>query len=207
MEEQVKSLLAEGENEQTKFFLNTDNREDLARTLTALANTKGGYILIGVRKNGKVAGIEPSESYSSLMESSSELCLPAVELAINTIQFDHKIMMLVNVPKSQTLHKVIENDELNLYIRYHENSIKTNQVLQKFLELGLENRTISVDLSTEESTILELLANNKEISMTQLAKKVDIKRDYLENLLAHLLYKKYITYKVEGEKITFTVAI
>lgn len=207
MEEQVISLLEAGENEKTNFFLNTENREDLARTLTALANSSGGYLLIGVRKNGKISGIEPSECFSSIMESSVDLCLPAVEIEINTIQVGHKIIQVVHVPKSKTLHKVIENEELNLYIRYHKNSIKTNNVLQKFLELKLVNSKLSDAMNEEENTILELLRTNTEISMTQLAKKVELKRDHLENILAHLLFKEKITYKVEGEKIIFSVPV
>jgi len=60
-ERELKKLLASGETE-TVEFKETPN-ERFYKTLSALANTKGGMILLGVDKKGSITGVEPSSRF------------------------------------------------------------------------------------------------------------------------------------------------
>jgi hypothetical protein len=57
-EENLESIIYQGENERVEFKLNTDNEEDLLETIVAFANKFGGIILIGVDDNGEIKGFE-----------------------------------------------------------------------------------------------------------------------------------------------------
>ena len=52
-EQQLKDLIKQGESEQLEFKLAV-RKEDIAKTLCSLLNTKGGRIIIGVSDNGEV---------------------------------------------------------------------------------------------------------------------------------------------------------
>ena len=60
---ELKRLIAEGEGVQLDFKFRIDDQKKIARTLSAFANTEGGKLLIGVKDNGKINGVNPEEEY------------------------------------------------------------------------------------------------------------------------------------------------
>ena len=63
-EQLIKNLIKQGESGQLEFK-EVVRKEDIAKTLCAFLNGKGGTVLIGVKDDGTVTGIENSESYES----------------------------------------------------------------------------------------------------------------------------------------------
>jgi predicted HTH transcriptional regulator len=55
--------IKEGEHESQDFKFRIDDQKKIARTLSAFANTVGGRLLIGVKDNGKVVGVDPQEEF------------------------------------------------------------------------------------------------------------------------------------------------
>ena len=56
--EQITALTAAGESETLEFKASTGQRREAARTMCAMLNTRGGYVLFGVTPEGKAAGQE-----------------------------------------------------------------------------------------------------------------------------------------------------
>ena len=54
-------LIAQGEHQQQDFKYEISDARKIARTLSAFANTEGGRLLIGVKDNGKIAGVRSDE--------------------------------------------------------------------------------------------------------------------------------------------------
>ncbi|PTM02731.1 MAG: ATP-binding protein, partial [Bacteroidetes bacterium] len=65
-------LIREGEHQQLDFKFRIDSSTKIARTLSSLANCDGGRLLIGVKDNGKITGINPEEEYF-MIEGAAEL--------------------------------------------------------------------------------------------------------------------------------------
>ena len=57
----IHSLIAEGEHQQQDFKFEISDARKIAKSLSAFANTEGGRLLIGVKDNGKIAGIRSDE--------------------------------------------------------------------------------------------------------------------------------------------------
>ena len=55
--EYIHILIAEGEHQQQDFKFEISDARKIARTLSAFSNTDGGRLLIGVKDNGKIAGV------------------------------------------------------------------------------------------------------------------------------------------------------
>jgi len=51
-------LIDQGESETLEFKKSIGEWKEIIKTITAFANTRGGYILIGVSKSGKLPGID-----------------------------------------------------------------------------------------------------------------------------------------------------
>ncbi len=56
-EEELRALLAGGEGQRIEFKAAEADAADLARALTALANSGGGTLLVGVGDDGQVLGL------------------------------------------------------------------------------------------------------------------------------------------------------
>ena len=57
----IKDLVSEGEHELQDFKFEISDAKKIAKSLSAFANTKGGRLLVGVKDNGKMAGIRSEE--------------------------------------------------------------------------------------------------------------------------------------------------
>ena len=59
--EYIRFLIAQGEHVHQDFKFEISDARKIAKTLSAFANTEGGRLLIGVKDNGKIAGVRSDE--------------------------------------------------------------------------------------------------------------------------------------------------
>ena len=72
--EYIHALIAEGEHQQQDFKFEISDARKIAKTLSAFANTDGGKLLIGVKDNGKIAGVRSDEEQSLSLSLSLTYC-------------------------------------------------------------------------------------------------------------------------------------
>ena len=53
----IYKLIEEGEHQQQDFKFEISDARKIAKSLSAFSNTDGGRLLIGVKDNGKIAGV------------------------------------------------------------------------------------------------------------------------------------------------------
>ena len=68
----IHALIAEGEHQQQDFKFEISDARKIAKTLSAFANTDGGRLLIGVKDNGRIAGVR-SEEEKYMIEAAAQL--------------------------------------------------------------------------------------------------------------------------------------
>ena len=69
-------LIAEGEHQQQDFKFEISDARKIAKTLSAFANTDGGKLLIGVKDNGKIAGVRSDEEQYMIEAAARTLLQP-----------------------------------------------------------------------------------------------------------------------------------
>ena len=199
-------MFEEDENTPTCTLENSDNPFELAQHLIALANTKGGILIIGVKKNNKVIGITPESEKHKIAKIIQKYITPSISCFFYEIQEGFKIILHIKVLKSVngTIYFINESKK-EIYLRLNEQTIKANNILDKFYKYRDLNEKISVILSNEESAILNLISISNQISLTQIFKKVKINRDTLEYNLVRLLYRDLI--KISLVDNSFTISL
>ena len=65
----LQQLIAEGEHQQQDFKFEISDARKIARSLSAFSNTDGGRLLIGVKDNGRIAGVRSEEEIYKLNTS------------------------------------------------------------------------------------------------------------------------------------------
>ena len=58
----IHQLVAEGEHDHQDFKFEISDARKIARSISAFANTGGGRLLVGVKDNGKIAGVRSDEA-------------------------------------------------------------------------------------------------------------------------------------------------
>ena len=93
--EKLLEIIARGEGEEVEFKRNVAG---VAETVCAMANTKGGYILVGIDDRGRVTGVEPKEEEK--LVSHLQGLAPLPEISIEKIPINAKVILVVRVKKS-----------------------------------------------------------------------------------------------------------
>ena len=99
MDNYLKKLIAEGENQQLDFKYCISDSRKIARTLSAFANSDGGRLLIGVRDNGSIAGIKSDEEYYMVDTAAHLFCRPEIAFTIKQHITGGKTILEVEVIK------------------------------------------------------------------------------------------------------------
>jgi len=202
MEINIKEIVLQGINQTTAFHTNAENTLEIVETICAFANTNGGVLYIGIRKNGKIVGIEPSETFS-LLNQALDCCKPTVDYTIDFIQLEHKILGIVEIKVSNDLHKIEFEDEWVPFIRINDINVVATTVLKKFLEIKkAKKQPIEIEES-EKEVIIQTISNLKSCSFTQLTKHISIKRERLEQILATMLENSTISFSYSNETLFY----
>lgn len=103
----LKTLISSGENLQIEFKEKIENPDSLAAEMVALANSKGGDILIGVADKGGIKGIEKSIKLEEwIINVARNNCEPALLPEFSYQEIDAKVIGLLHIFQSSEPHRV-----------------------------------------------------------------------------------------------------
>lgn len=201
MHKDLTTLIEEGESNRLVFFQDVDNPIEIAKSICALANSQGGSLLIGVKKNSKIIGIEPSESYSIISQICENYFLSPQPFVFDVHHFSFKVVGEVYIEKTPFLCELVDITKQKMaYLFLGQKVVKANVVLKKFI--ALEKKKSPVLFSETMSNLLAEISHHN-YSYTQLAKVSTLKRNDLENSLADLLYLKKIDVELINDTFYF----
>lgn len=87
-QEFVTKLLKEKEGVRLEFKQRINSQEKIAKTLSAMANTAGGVLLIGTSDQRRITGIDPEEERYMVQVANHVYCVPKVSLEIYEVTID-----------------------------------------------------------------------------------------------------------------------
>ena len=96
----IHALIAEGEHQQQDFKFEISDARKIAKTLSAFSNTDGGRLLIGVKDNGKIAGVRSDEEQYMIEAAARLYCRPEVSYSMQTYQVEGRSVLLVQIDES-----------------------------------------------------------------------------------------------------------
>ena len=105
-EKDIFELINMGESINIEFKESkTSPTKDIYQTICAFLNRIGGYIVLGVKDNGKIAGISPehiSKIKKEIVTSANnpQKINPPVSLTVEEAQVEGKTVLLITVPES-----------------------------------------------------------------------------------------------------------
>ncbi|MGM0377249.1 MAG: AlbA family DNA-binding domain-containing protein [Bacteroidota bacterium] len=190
MKNYLKNLIAEGEHQNQDFKFAINDSKKIARSLAAFANTEGGRLLIGVKDNGKIAGIASDEEYYMVEAAAQRYCKPRVPFETHEWKAAGKTVLEIVVPKSENRpHKApTPQGQYKVYIRVNDQNLLANRILLKVWMRQKKEQGTFFQLTEPEQTLLTWL--NKEsayITHSKFSRIAQISRKKAEKILVNLI--------------------
>ena len=203
--EYVHSLIAEGEHVHQDFKFEISDARKIAKTLSAFANTEGGRLLIGVKDNGRVAGVRSDEERYMIEAAARLYCVPQVECRMRTYQVDGRSVLVAAVDESD--HKPVyakdEDGRRLAYVRIKDENILATPVHLRIWQQSGNPQGELMEVTGREQLLLRLMEENESLSLSEYCRLAHVPRRAAEHLLAKLVRYGIVEPVFEGHKFHF----
>lgn len=189
MSRYILNLIAQGEHQQLDFKFAINDSKKIARTLAAFANTDGGKLLIGVKDNGAIVGVNSDEEYY-MVEAGAQLhCKPEVKFEVNKWVVDGKTVLEIIVAKSDNKpHKAPNKDGTpTVYIRVNDENIIAHSILAKAWAKQHNTKALNIICSERHNYIIQLLDMFGKQTFVQLCKLAFMSEKEMNTILVDLV--------------------
>lgn len=185
----LRDLIGEGEHEQLDFKFEISDARKIARTLSAFSNSRGGKLLIGVKDNGRIAGIRSEEEFHMIESAASLYCRPEVRFESRSLMAEGKTVLEIQV--HEAAHKPIkaqsEDDRWMAYIRLKDQSALAHIVQLRIWEEDAEAEGEVISFTRSEKLLLDHLEQQPGASLQELQQNTGSRRAELIALLTRFV--------------------
>jgi predicted HTH transcriptional regulator len=205
MDNYLKKLIAEGENQKLDFKYCVSDSRKIARTLTAFANSDGGRLLIGIRDNGSIAGIRSDEELYMVETASHLFCRPEIEFTIKQHITLGKTILEVEIKKGDKRPYMSkdENGKWLPYFRNHDQNLVANKVLLQVWRKKEMKSGVLVRFDKVETILMDYLEKNGSITLSKFRKIAKISTYKAESILANLIIFKILVMNASEKGFTY----
>ncbi len=207
MKESILDKIKEGEHVMQDFKFCIEDSKKIARTLCAFANTQGGVLLIGVKDNGKIVGINPSEEIH-MIEAAAELyCKPPLSFETRVWQENMRMVLEVQINKStdKPVLALDENGEWKAYVRFDDHTIIASKIIRSLWKLEKHHQQKPEKMGDAEIQLLKHIAQTENCSLSKLYRTSSLSKKQIDHLLPLFLYWKLIAFKRSENGLYFVI--
>lgn len=193
-------MIKRGENQTQDFKFEISDSKKIAKSLSAFANTDGGRLLIGVKDNGKISGINSDEEFYMIEAAANLYCKPKVEYTAKLWQVGDKTVLEIYIPKGENKPYTAKNVDGKwlAYIRVNDENILADRVIYKSMQSINAKTGLKIKYTRKQDFAVKYLEEYGKISYRELKKYLQISKYQAENILIQLLTAGVI--KPEFEK-------
>lgn len=180
---ELRKLIYQGEGEQLDFKQKITDSYKIAKTISSFANTRGGKILVGVRDDKAITGVDPEEEKYMLETATQIYCDPPVPLQFKEVEDEEEdiTVLMVTIAESQEKPHYVrdKNEQRHVYIRQRDKSIPAGKTMIDLMRKGelTESPKLNTNyLDRHERKLLSFLEQNERITLKQFMQIVNISR-------------------------------
>lgn len=131
----VNLLLKEDEGLKLEYKQQISSQEKIAKTLSAMSNTAGGLILIGISDQRKIIGIDPEEERYMITAANETYCVPKATLELHVITIapenlneeeKYVLLVIVHATQDEPVSVKLSDGNLKIYRRIGDKSLASS---------------------------------------------------------------------------------
>jgi predicted HTH transcriptional regulator len=216
----VLRLIEEGEGFEVEFKRKVSTPEKIARTMIALANTKGGHILFGVDDDGSIVGVESEKSEADLIrEAGTTFCDPEIVPEIDIVPFNGKDVIVAYVAESNDKPHFYtgENgngngqghaeDHTRVFIRVNDKTVMASREVVKILRAERPDAPpVRLEYGENEKRLFRYLEEYERITTREFSRLVNISEQRATRILVSLVRAGVMRIHTLEKRDYFTLA-
>lgn len=187
--EYIYGLIGEGEHTQQDFKSEISDARKIAKSLSAFSNTIGGRLLIGVKDNGRIAGIRSDEEIYMIEAAAQVYCEPQVEFGLKNYRIEGRTVLEVTIPEAEN-KPVLAKDENGkgwAYLRIADENILATPIHLRVWREAKSPKGCLVTYTDREQQLLSCMQEQGEVSFSRLCRLSGLPRPVTESLLAKFI--------------------
>lgn len=188
-ENYIQKLIDEGEHVRQDFKFAISDARKIAKSLSAFSNTEGGRLLVGVKDNGKIAGVRSEEEIYMIEAAAQMYCKPEVKLSnkIYRVQGKDILEVVIEESKNKPICSIDENNKAWAYVRIKDENILADTVFLNRWKYNKDEEKVLVTYSEREKHLLDILGQHSELTLNQCSRISKIPRTITSRLLADFI--------------------
>ncbi len=207
MNNYIRNLIEQGENQQLDFKFEITDSKKIARTLSAFSNSDGGKLLIGVKDNGNITGIQSEEELHMIIGAADIYCSPPVKPELKTWEINGKIILEVSVEKvsNKPVYAMDDTGKWRAWVRVNDENFMANRILLKSWQRRRRKKGTLIKMTKNEKLLLDYLNKNQQISLSKLKKLAKVRVSQAELMLVNFLSLDIINIHYSNKGIYYTL--
>lgn len=205
----IKRLILGGENVSLDFKKTISSSEKIAKTLVAFANNKGGKLLIGVADDGTIKGVKSEDEEKYMIEKAAHIfCKPALEPRFEEHYVDDKLVLVVDIPKSDIKphYALDENKKWWVYFRVNDKSVLASKIIVEVLKEEDQQTGRLIAYSDQEKKLLTYLEEHGRITLKEYSKLTRSAYKQAQRVIVNLILSGILLPHTSEKEEYFTAA-
>lgn len=205
----IQNLIEDGEHEQQDFKFKISDARKIARSISAFANHSGGCLLVGVKDNGKVVGIESEEEIYMIEQAAEMYCRPPQTVKFQSYRVEGRCVLKVDVARTDNLPVKAQDDD-GKWVAYYrvadENILASPLHVEVWKEEQKETPSL-ITFSEKEYVLIDYLKENHEITLNDYMRLAHVSKSVAEQTLIKLCVMNTLDICYHGGQCYFTLKV
>lgn len=189
IEFQLLKRIAGGESQTLDFKFAVNDSRKIARSISAFANTDGGSLLIGVKDNGRLAGIRSEEEIYMAEAAATMHCIPEVHFDSILYQIQKKEILEIIIPVNENVLTLAPDEKGNhvAYLRYRDANYVAGSIYERVWNMRHNGRNTHLRMDEFHKAVLELMERKGPVSLDQVVALLGLKPRFAASVIERLI--------------------
>ncbi len=200
-------LITEGEHQQQDFKYCINDSKKIAKSLVAFSNTDGGRLLIGVKDNGKIAGISSDEEFYMIESAAKIYSKPAIDFTTRQWKVEGKTVLEIGIEpgNKKPYYAKDENGKWLAYIRVDDENFLAHRIQIEAWRKQKSKKGICFTYSDDERVLIDYLHRNPSVSFSKYMRLAHIARKKAVEILSNFVVIDIIRIHTGAEGTVFSL--
>ena len=207
MNSYITKLIEQGEHQTQDFKYCISDSRKIARSLVAFANTDGGRLLIGVKDNGRIAGVRSDEEYYMVESAAKMYSNPKIEFTTKQhFVYGKTVLEVIVEPSSDKPHFALDNEgKWWAYFRKDDENRLANKIMIEVWKRQKSTVGILINYSDNEKMLLDYLATNEKISVSKYSRIAQLSYKKAEEIIINFRILNILKDSVGDTRIDYAI--
>lgn len=205
-------IIEQGECSTVEFKRKIASPKKIAKEISAFANTKGGYLIIGVDDDRSIIGVHSEkDDVDEILFACDFFLDPPLNPDISIVNLYNREIICAYIPESQIKpHKLVKDPdakqpEKRAYIRVGEKSVMASREMSRVLASTTDEKPLRMVVGDKEKRLFAYLDKHERATVKDFSRLVNISKRRAERLMVRLVKAGVIQIHSDSSSDYFTL--